>query len=628
MVSFNIKKLFPRWLLMTAIIFFILIFIIWLSLLVYEKIYQDKIYQGVNLGEIKLGGLTEEETKILINQYVDDISQEGATFYYQNQQAKVFPLVASVDGGLAYQIISFDTQTAINEAFNFGRNNNPLIDYLNQLQALIFKKSILIKTEFNQEKIIENLKNQLSSSEQPAQNAKLEILDKNLINENSIKIIPEEYGKIINYSVGLNELRQKFASLNNSPIEIKSETDYPTIYKKDCLNIFKKTKDILLLQPYIFKFSDLKWQVDTNQIVDWLILAKNSEAENDDLIYVNFDKQKVIKYLEETIETEINKEPINAKFEIKNGRVIEFQASQDGLKLNKELTFTELENKAILSKQTEINLIIKEEKSYITTENINDFGIKEIIGTGHSNFVGSPANRRHNIKTGADALSGLLINPGQEFSLNSALGTIDASTGYLPELVIKEGKTIPEYGGGLCQIGTTLFRTVLDSGLPITMRRNHSYRVSYYEPAGTDATIYSPWPDFKFINDSDYYILIQSRINGDDIYFDFWGVRDGRVVTKTEPIIHNITKPGPTKYIETLDLPLGEKKCTEHAHNGADAYFDYKVVYQNGEIKEERFSSHYVPWQEVCLIGVEKLSDPSQINKSDTASTTEIKKQN
>ena len=77
-------------------------------------------------------------------------------------------------------------------------------------------------------------------------------------------------------------------------------------------------------------------------------------------------------------------------------------------------------------------------------------------------------------------------------------------------------------------------------------------------------------------------------------------------------------RPGPTKLIETLDLPVGEKKCTEHAHNGADTYFDYKITYANEEVKEERFRSHYVPWREVCLIGVEKLSEDEI-----TATTTE-----
>jgi vancomycin resistance protein YoaR len=259
----------------------------------------------------------------------------------------------------------------------------------------------------------------------------------------------------------------------------------------------------------------------------------------------------------------------------------------------------------------------------------NDFRIKEIIGTGHSRFAGSPVNRRHNIKVGAASLHGLLIKPGEDFSLLKALGTIDDTTGYRTELVIKGDKTVPEFGGGLCQIGTTVFRTALASGLPISERRNHSYRVAYYEPAGTDATIYDPAPDFRFVNDTGNYILIQARLAGDDLYFDFWGVRDGRVATATAPTIYNIVKPEPTKIIETTELAPGEKKCTESSHNGADAYFDYTVTYPEGAtttpVQTRRFNSHYIPWQAVCLVGVAATSTPAVAGgtpASDTASST------
>jgi vancomycin resistance protein YoaR len=178
-------------------------------------------------------------------------------------------------------------------------------------------------------------------------------------------------------------------------------------------------------------------------------------------------------------------------------------------------------------------------------------------------------------------------------------------------MTIMGNKTVPQDGGGLCQIGTTMFRAALASGFPITARQAHSYRVMYYEPAGTDATIYQPWPDLRFVNDSPNYILIQTHVSGNDLYFDFWGTKDGRVVEQTDPTIYNIVKPEPTKTVETLSLKPGEKKCTERAHNGADAFFDYKVTYPDGTIKEKRFKSHYVPWREVCLIGVAQLSATS-----------------
>jgi vancomycin resistance protein YoaR len=136
--------------------------------------------------------------------------------------------------------------------------------------------------------------------------------------------------------------------------------------------------------------------------------------------------------------------------------------------------------------------------------------------------------------------------------------------------------------------------------------------VSYYEPAGTDATIYEPSPDMKFINDTEHHILIHAYIVGTEVIYEFWGTDDGRTVTVGKPRIYNITAAPPTKLVETTDLEPGKKRCTESAHAGADAAFDYKVEYADGTVHEETFHSHYRPWQAVCLVGVESLSGDSE----------------
>jgi len=283
-----------------------------------------------------------------------------------------------------------------------------------------------------------------------------------------------------------------------------------------------------------------------------------------------------------------------------------------------------VEKDIIQSLAQETSLVVEEIMPQVATEQINTYGIKELVGEGTSDFSGSPANRRHNITVGADTLNGILIEPGQEFSLVQTLGEIDAESGYLPELVIKGNQTIPEYGGGLCQIGTTAFRLALDAGLPITERSPHSYRVSYYEPAGTDATIYNPQPDLKFINNTGHYLLFITRIAGNLLTFQFYGTDDGRQVELTKPRLYNFVKPPSTKIVETTDLAPGQQKCTESAHTGADAEFTRTITYPDGEVKAETWTSHYQPWQEVCLLGVEKISSAEEgTEENQEAETTQ-----
>jgi vancomycin resistance protein YoaR len=141
------------------------------------------------------------------------------------------------------------------------------------------------------------------------------------------------------------------------------------------------------------------------------------------------------------------------------------------------------------------------ENPRVTKETISKYGIKDLVGTVETSFVGGTADRIHNIKTGLSKINGILLAPGQELSTVNAIGYVSAETGYVEELVIKGDATVKEFGGGLCQIATTLFRLALNAGLPVTERINHRYVVGYYGP-GLDATIYGPHPDLRFVNDT------------------------------------------------------------------------------------------------------------------------------
>lgn len=630
---------FPRWLLKTAIVFFVVAALISFAGFSFEKKYENKIYPGVYAGGINLAGLTAAEAAAAINEKINFINQDGIKFYYGGKHITIYPIISSATGDIALQIIGFDAAATAEKAVAFGRNGYLLNDWKNKFSSLRGRRDIKLSVDINQGEIEKIFAGGFSEFNIPAEDAKLIYnpgADGEPVIYPSFSIETEKTGKIIDYQRGMEQLEKNILNLDSTPIKLNSKTAYPLIYKKNCLNIEAEAEAIMSLAPLTLsakdarlpdgqgpasggKIGEKKWKIEKEVLAGWLTLAAADNEKN--RISVGLNPEIIKNYLQNNIAAEINKKAEEARFEVKDGRVVEFRSGNDGIELKIEENFEIIKN-GIKDKKNEIELATKEIKNSVTAEEINNFGIKEIVGTGESSFAGSPANRRHNIKVGAESLNGILIKADEEFSLLKALGAVDDASGYLPELVIKDDKTTPEYGGGLCQIGTTVFRSALASGLPITARRNHSYRVSYYEPAGTDATIYDPAPDLKFINDTGKYILIQSRIEGNNLYFDFWGTKDGRISERTKPVIYNIVKPGPAKIIETLDLKPGEKKCTEKPHNGADAYFDHKIIYPNGDVKEKRYSSHYIPWREVCLIGVEKLTEPASNPDAETASST------
>lgn len=243
--------------------------------------------------------------------------------------------------------------------------------------------------------------------------------------------------------------------------------------------------------------------------------------------------------------------------------------------------------------------------SALNLENRDDYDLTDLVGTASTSFKGSSADRIKNITIGASKVNGQVVLPGAEFSLVEAIGYVTEEDGYTEEFVIKDGQSVKEFGGGLCQIATTLFRSTLDAGLPVTERKNHSYVVGYYGP-GLDATIYGPHPDLRFVNDTGRPLVLEGYVVEDRLVFNFYGKDDGRRVTISEPEITDEINPPPPRYISTSELPPAETFCVENPRKGLTAKVDYTVQSASGESKTQTFKSTYVPWQKVCYIGLAK----------------------
>jgi vancomycin resistance protein YoaR len=571
-----------------AIIFLLFLFFLFSLFVFYQKNYANKIITNLYLGNYNLKGLSKEELKNFLEEKILEIEKNGIKFFTENgKEATIYPiLIAITDPDLTRRIIFFKPEETIEEIFNYP-----------QKKFFFFSKEkekrISLKVELLKDEILKILKENFSQFEKKPKDASLKYLAGNW------QIIKEKEGFTFNYEKAINDLENHLSSLNFEPIKIETIQIKPKIYQKDIELSLNEAEKIVNLAPIKLVYGKENWVIKKENLKEWIIFKKENEKISFDL-----DETKIKNFLEE-IAKEINREAKEAKFKMENGKVVEFQISQEGRKLKIEENAKKIKDYIFLNFK-EIELEIETIKPKILIEDVNELGIKELVGRGESDFKGSPKNRINNIKIGAKTLNGILIKPNEEFSLLKAIGEVNEEKGYLPELVIKGNRTIPELGGGLCQIATTMFRVALNAGLPITERVPHAFRVIYYEPAGVDATIYPPKPDFKFINDYPSWLLLQTKIEGTKLIFELYGTSDKRKVEITPPKIFNIVLPGPPKYIETEELPPGQKKLVEKPVAGADTEFKRIIIYPNGEKKEEIWKSHYKPWPEVWLVGKEK----------------------
>ncbi len=257
----------------------------------------------------------------------------------------------------------------------------------------------------------------------------------------------------------------------------------------------------------------------------------------------------------------INSAPIDARITLIKGVPTTIFEGIPGIRLSMDKSAKSILDGIIQSRPV-IDLIVDYVEPGLTLAKFEKLNIKDLLADGESDFAGSSSSRIHNITVAAARYNGLLIPPGKTFSFNELLGEVSAKSGYLPELVIKNKKIVPEYGGGICQVSSTLYKAALKAGLEIVERRGHSVTIRYYSPQGLDATIYPGVVDLKFKNDTNEYILIQSKIEGTKLTFEIYGENDGREVIINGPHMYPREGGGWSTYV-TRTIKKGTKEIKE-----------------------------------------------------------------
>lgn len=602
------KKIY-RYLIIVGVLILALI----LSYSWYSLVYSDKIYGSVKIGDVDFSGLSREKAGDLLSDKTKDVEDSNIELKSQDETWTIEP--SSVN-------LSYDVDKTVDKLYSIGRNKGIIANAKERLSLLFSPKYIDAIYEIDQANISSQFSDIFNSLEKPVQDAYFEYKN------GQIKIIAEESGTQIDKAKIYSDFDNLFSSLvPNGQLELSLEDSYPKITKEQLLAIQDDFENAL--SDTITLTSEVKSvTISQDQIASWLFTAAVydefdtsssllfSKAYATDSSYtpvIEVNEEEIRKYVAQVAD-EINKDPQDARLSFSDGKVSIYNSPEKGYELDKDAATGAIVDMIITrfsgnlggttTVANSIELPLSITNPEVSDQNIDELGIKELIASGTTNFTGSPDNRIHNIKNGASMFNGVIIKPGETLSAISILGNPSAETGYLPELVIKENKTTAEYGGGLCQVSTTLFRAALNAGLEILERTNHSYRVSYYEPpVGMDATVYYPEPDLVIKNNTPAYILIQTEVVGTKITFNLYGTKDGRNVEITDPVVYDTVNPPADKYIESADLPTGTIKRQESSHAGAKATFNYKVTNDGKTIVEKTFNSLYKAWQGIYLYG-------------------------
>jgi len=576
--------------------------------------YAGKIVPGVYLGTIDLGGLTREQAKEEIQKRINLIEEKGIVLQVGEQTESI-----SADA-IDFKVSIDDV---INEAWNQGRNG--------QWYAKIGERFVMPFTGYAIQGLITvnqgDLEREIDALSTILGTPKKDVrLDVSGIN---VEVLYDtKPGQTIHAQETVQLVRRSLENLDAQPIQLTLYDDIPQANPATA-PIARQEAIQMLAAPLTLTFENQQFIVSREQIGSWI----TSDYEEDSL-KPGLDGREISKYVTQ-IAAAINIAPQKPKIVIENKKVTTFVPPRAGRSVDEKKTIQTIikylsDRKKESLNQPNIIVPVKIARPVLDNTSEEISGITELIGRATTPFTGSPANRISNIKNGVRFLSGLIVKPGEEFSTLNALGTVDNTTGYLPELVIKGDKTTPEFGGGLCQVSTTLFRAVLNAGLPITARRNHSYRVSYYEHdatgnfigPGLDATIYSPEPDLRFKNDTPAAIVIIGYVQGDKVTFELYGTSDGRTSLIEGPTLLTEFPAGDPIYVETDTLPAGVVKQIETAHPGGSTFAKYTITYPDGRKISQDFKSYYRRWPARFLVGTKGIIINPAVNPMPVVSPT------
>ena len=281
-----------------------------------------------------------------------------------------------------------------------------------------------------------------------------------------------------------------------------------------------------LARPVTLRYRAREVTLTPEQMAGMLSVNKGADADQYPLTFHNEHAAAELHRLFAFAETP----PVNATVEVNDDGTVHVTESQSGMVLDMPVLMDELDDAATGGGMRTIFVALKPAFPKLSTADVESMGLAALGSQFVTYFDPRNTTRANNIALAAKLVDGTVVDPGQTFSLNAAMGPRTANRGFDYAPVIASDNVLRQgVGGGVCQYATTLFNAVFFAGLPVVEREAHSIYISHY-PTGRDATVSWGSADFKFKNDTAKSIMIRSWIDGGALTVALVG-KTGRTVT-------------------------------------------------------------------------------------------------
>ncbi len=566
----------------------------------YQIVYADRIYPGVYVDTIDLSGLTLDEAYQRLAEDLPYTYQGQIQLTYQDQAWDFHPI------DLGYLI---DPASSAQAAFEVGRDRWLVPNLVEKVRAW-FQSVNLSPAAYYDERVAQMvLKSIAEEIDAPMVEASLELDNTEVVVRNG------QVGREVDIDQTLTVIETALSTMQDASIPLIVDESTPIILDASAQADLARA---ILSEPLVLTApgSDETWTIPPEDLAAMLSISRAENNGGGNSSYeINVNEDLFSVYLS-SLAPGLHVDPDNTRFVFNDDtRQLDIiEPAVIGRNLNIPASITAI-NDQLKTGAHNIALQFDTLQPEVTDDMTGeDLGITELVIQETSYFYGSDAARVQNIETAAAEFHGLLIAPGETFSMAEAMGDVSLENGYAEALIIYGDQTIQGVGGGVCQVSTTLFRAAFFAGLPIVERHAHAYRVGYYEMArdgskdanlaGLDATVYVPIVDLKFTNDTGHWLLMETYMGQ---YFSltwkFYGTKDGReVVWNTTGPTNIVPAPEPL-YRENPDLAKGDIKKVDYAADGADVSITRTVYKDDKVFFSDSFYTHFQAWQAVFEYG-------------------------
>lgn len=581
--------------LVSGVVLFLALILAWT--LGYQLIYAGRIFPGVTVAGVDLSGMKPPDAAVKLSQTLS-YPINGKILFRNGEKAWV---ATPAELGMV-----FDPSASAMKAFQTGRSGGLFGALSGQVHASGAGVQIPPVIVFDQRVAFHYLNQIATQINQPAKEASLVLEGTNVVAE------PGQVGRELKMEATLIYLAGQLQTFSDGEVPLVVQEIQPQI-----LDVASQadTARQILSQPLTLVIPNAAQGDQGPFVYDPVIIANLlgvQRTENGVQVALN---QTGLRDMLLPVKDHVDRQPADAKF-IFNDETRQLDVMEEsrvGRTMDLEASIKAI-NEALLRGEHSAALVINEAQPKVpATATAQELGITELVHQEVSYFYGSSAERIQNIEAAASQFHGVLVAPGETFSMGATMGDVSLDNGFAEALIIYGGRTIKGVGGGVCQVSTTLFRAVFNAGYPVVERTPHAYRVGYYEQtaggsadprlAGLDATVYFPLVDFKFTNDTPYWILMETYMGSGSLTWKLYSTRDGRTVNwDTTGVTDVVPAPSPL-FEENPELAKNEMKQVDWAANGADVTVTRTVMRDGAILFQDEFTTHYQPWQAICQYG-------------------------